>query len=139
MYRRRRSIFDIMRDLEAEVEAEVESMLTRIKELELASRCLQPLYEIAEGPDEYVLRVDMPGAERDKIEIQASGRFVRIYAPCSYTVPYREGERTCATCYRLEVEMPARVSMENAKQKFRGGVLEIRFPKTSREFRIPVE
>ncbi len=139
MYRRRRSIFDLMRELEEEMEAEVESMLTRIKELELASRCLEPLYELTEGPEEYVLRVDMPGAEKDKVEIQASGRIVRIYAPCSYTVPFREGLKTCATCYRLEVEMPARVSLESAKRRFKGGVLEIRFPKLSREFRIPVE
>jgi len=139
MYRRRRSLFDLMRELEEEMEAEMEHMLARLKEMELTSRCLEPIYEILERPDEYVLRVDMPGAEKDSIEIRASGRLVRIYAPCNYSVPYREGVRTCASCYRLEVEMPAQVSIEEARVRYRDGVLEIKFPQRSREFRIPIE
>jgi HSP20 family molecular chaperone IbpA len=87
MYRRRRSIFDIMRDLEAEVEAEVESMLTRIKELELASRCLQPLYEIAEGPDEYVLRVDMPGLSGTRSRSRPRGVSLEYTRPAATPSP----------------------------------------------------
>ncbi len=139
MYRRRRSIFDIMREMEAEFEEEVESMLARLKELELSSRCLEPFYEFLEGPEEYVLRVDLPGADRGRLEIRASGRLLRIYAPCNYSVPYREGVRTCATCYRLEVELPGDASWEGARQRFREGVLELRIPRKVREYRIKIE
>ncbi|MEM0481540.1 MAG: Hsp20/alpha crystallin family protein [Nitrososphaerota archaeon] len=139
MYRRRRSIFDIMREMEEEFEEEVESMLARLKELELSSRCLEPFYELLEGPEEYVLRVDLPGADRDRLEIRARGRLVNIYAPCNYSVPYREGVRTCATCYRLEVELPQDASWESVRQRFKEGVLELRIPRKVREYRIKIE
>ncbi|MEM4290159.1 MAG: Hsp20 family protein [Nitrososphaerota archaeon] len=139
MYRRRRSIFDIMREVEEAFEEEVESMLVHLKELELSSRCLEPFYELFEKPEEYILRVDIPGADRGKLEVRARGRLVSIYAPCNYSVPYRDGVRTCATCYRLEVELPADASWEGVRQRYREGVLELRIPRNVREYRIKIE
>jgi hypothetical protein len=43
MFRRRRSIFDLMRELEQEMEREIEHFLMELKHDELAGQCLQPL------------------------------------------------------------------------------------------------
>lgn len=139
MYRRRRSIFDVMREIEEEFEEELEAMLARMKEMELSSGCLEPFYELLEKPDEYVLRVDLPGADIDRLEIRGRGRLVRIFSPCNYSVPYREGVRTCASCYRLEVELPSEVSWEGVRQRYKEGVLELRIPRRVKEYRIRIE
>jgi len=139
MFRRRRSILDLMREMEEMIDMEIESMLLDMKELELSSGCLQPFYDLLERPEEYILRVDLPGADRERLELRFKGRVLTLYAPCNYRVPYREGLRTCATCYRLEVELPPDISWEGVKQRYKEGVLELRIPRSAREYRIRVD
>lgn len=125
--------------MEEEIDMEIENMLAHLKELELSSRCLEPFYELLERPEEYVLRVDLPGADLDGLEVRAGGRLVSIYAPCNYSVPHREGVKTCATCYRLEVELPSDVSWEEARRRYKDGILELRIPRRVREYRIKID
>ncbi|MEM3906318.1 MAG: Hsp20/alpha crystallin family protein [Nitrososphaerota archaeon] len=129
MIRRRKSLFDIIKDIERDIDQEIEWMLTRIKESEVSSRCLEPLYEIQEFPDEFRITVDLPGVEKESVRLEAHRNELHIYAPCSFEYELRRYCRVSATCYKLELELPIEISIEETRAKFKEGVLEIRIPK----------
>lgn len=139
MIRRRRSVFDIVREMEEEVLRDVEWMLTQVKESELRSRCLEPLYEVRDLPDEVVVTIDIPRASKDDLRLRASERSLYLEAPCNYEVPLHSYYRRGATRYRLEIDLPEEVDPEAASSRYREGVLEVRLPKKRRGFRIRVE
>ncbi|MEM1517684.1 MAG: Hsp20 family protein [Nitrososphaerota archaeon] len=139
MIRRRKSLFDIIKDIERDIDQEIEWMLTRIKESEVSSRCLEPLYEIQEFPDEFRITVDLPGVEKESVRLEAHRNELHIYAPCSFEYELRRYCRVSATCYKLELELPIEISIEETRAKFKEGVLEIRIPKKEKGVRIKID
>jgi len=63
---------------------------------------------------------DMPGADKDDIDIKCDGRHVTISAS------------TEVSDYRERVELPARVDEHSASATFNNGVLEITFDRADR-------
>lgn len=139
LIRRRKSLFDIIKDIERDIDQEIEYMLTRIKESEVSSKCLEPLYEIQEFPDEYRITVDLPGVEKESVRLEAHRNELHIYAPCSFEYELRRYCRVSATCYKLELELPIEISIEETRAKFKEGVLEIRIPKKEKGVRIKID
>lgn len=139
MIRRRKSLFEIIKDIERDIDQEIEWMLTRIKESEISSKCLEPLYDIQEFPDEFRITIDLPGVEKENVRLEAHGNELHIYAPCSFEYELRRYCRVSATCYKLDLELPIEISIEETKAKFKEGVLEIRIPKKERGVRIKIE
>ncbi len=139
LIRRRKSLFDIIKDIERDIDQEIEWMLTRIKESEVSSRCLEPLYEIQEFPDEFRITVDLPGVEKESVRLEAHRNELHIYAPCSFEYELRRYCRVSATCYKLELELPIEISIEETRAKFKEGVLEIRIPKKEKGVRIKID
>jgi HSP20 family protein len=139
LMRRRKSLFDIIREIESDIDQEIEWMLTRLKESEVSSRCLEPLYDVQEFPDEFRVTVDLPGAEKENVKLEVHKNELHVYAPCSYEYELRRYCRVNATCYKLDLELPIEISAEETKAKFREGVLEIRIPKKEKGVRIKID
>lgn len=139
LIRRRKNLFDIFRDLERDIDQEIEWILTRLKESEVSSKCLEPLYDIQEFPEEFRITVDLPGVEKESIRLEAHRNEIHIYAPCSFEYELRRYCRVSATCYKLDLELPFEISVEETKAKFKEGVLEIRIPKKEKGVRIKID
>jgi HSP20 family protein len=139
MFRRRRSIFDLMRELEQEIEREIEHFLMELKHDELAGQCLQPLYDVRETDEEIVVTIDLPGARKEDIDLRVSEDLLLLYAPISYGVRVSRSYMRGATCYRLHLELPEPINVDSASSTYRNGVLEVRMKKRRSGYRIPIE
>lgn len=106
-----------------------------------------PALDLYEDQDEIVAKVELPGLEKDDIEIQVSDGLLTIKGEKK-----REEEIEDKNYYRLErshgsfsrtVNLPAEVQGEKARASFKNGVLEIRLPKSEeakkKETRVKVE
>jgi HSP20 family protein len=139
MFRRRRSIFDLMRELEQEMEREFEHFLMELKHDELAGQCLQPLYDVRETDEAIVVTIDLPGARKEDIDLRVSEDHLSLYAPISYGVRVSRTYMRGATCYRLHLELPEPINVDSASSTYRNGVLEVRMRKRRSGYRIPIE
>lgn len=78
---------------------------------------LEPLVDIIEEGDEIVVVAEMPGVEKDEIKVRVKGKELTI----KVDNPSRP--------YHKVLELPAKVSKDDAKSTIRNGVLEIRLKK----------
>ncbi len=114
----------------------MERTMRMIKEAEMRTGCLMPLHQIVDTENEYVITIDMPGADKEKIDLYADENRLTIEAPCRQDIPSaRYGNR-----YRLMIELPTTVDISNIKARYLQGVLEVRIPKKkTRGTKIKVE
>ena len=93
------------------------------------SEAMEPLTDVYEEKDHVVVVVEMPGVEKEKIDVRAS--FDKIIV---------SGKNENRKYYK-EILLPVKVKPETAKAKYKNGILEIRVEKAEEERgrRIPVE
>jgi HSP20 family protein len=77
---------------------------------------VEPLVDVIEEDDRVRVVVELPGVEKDKISLKASGRRLIIKASNHKK-------------YYKEVELPAEVDISTAKANYRNGVLEVELRK----------
>jgi HSP20 family protein len=132
---RRKSIWELFREIEREITEEAERIIREIKEMEARTGCLSPLYEVFETDDALIISVDLPGSNRDEISLEISEGILKLEAPCRKPIP-GHGEK-----YTLQLRIPEHVNPEGTTARYQNGVLEIRIPKKrpSRGVRIKVE
>jgi HSP20 family protein len=90
-----------------------------------------PLCDLEEGDDAYELEVELPGIERDDVDVEVTGRRVRVAGE------RREQERAGVLRRRArgtgrfacEVMLPGDVDPDGARASLRDGVLTIHLPK----------
>jgi HSP20 family protein len=93
----------------------------------------EPLVDVFETQDEVTVVAEIPGVEKEKIDVKVSedGRTLIISA----TNEKRK--------YYKEVELPAKVDPTSAKANYKNGVLEVRLKKVGKEkeggYKIKVE
>lgn len=144
--RRRRSIFDLMReyleDLDAWAEELVESVTER-PSWDVESHCLEPLCNIFVATDEVVVTADLPYAAPDSIKVSAASEdLIEIAAKMKtklcfddFGITHRKGE---FSSFRCRVRIPVPVNTKRIRIQFRRGILEVRVPR-KRGYRIKVE
>ena len=144
--RRRRSIFDLMReyveDLDAWADELVESMTER-PSWDVESHCLEPLCNIFVATDEVVVTADLPYSAPDSIRVKVVSKdLIEIAAKMKrklcfddFGITHRKGE---FSTFRCQVRIPVPVDTRRKKIQFRRGILEVRLPR-KRGYRIKVE
>lgn len=144
--RRRRSIFDLLReyveDLDAWADELVKSMTER-PSWDVESHCLEPLCNIFVATEEVVVTADLPYAVPDSIRVEAVSKdLIEIAANMKrklcfddFGITHRKGE---FSTFRCQVRVPVPVDASRAKIQFRRGILEVHLPR-KRGYRIKVE
>jgi len=90
----------------------------------------EPLVDVVETDDEVKVVAELPGVEKDQIQLYATERTLTI----SVDTPERK--------YYKELELPAEVDPSTAKSKYRNGILEVvlkKAPKKPKGVRLKVE
>jgi len=115
-------LYDIIGRIEREMEE-----LRRAMGLSLMRR--RPACDIIDEENKIVLFVDLPGFAKNDIDIEIGENYVKIKAEKKKEEKknYMLQERT--TSFYRYIELPIAVKEEEAKAKFRNGVLEIVLPK----------
>lgn len=93
----------------------------------------EPLIDVFESDDEITVVVEMPGVEKDKIDVRVSEDGKRLIVSASDT-----NRR-----YYKEIDLPAKVDPQSAKASYKNGVLEVKLKKVfkpeSKGFRVNIE
>lgn len=89
----------------------------------------EPLVDVIETEREVKVVAELPGAEKDKIDLRATEERLTIHAESPY------GR------YRKELELPSRVEPKAVRATYRNGILEIHLPKKEGGIgeKIPIE
>jgi HSP20 family protein len=122
------NLFTIIRRLENELRAALENK--PIAEF--------PPVDIIESDDEYLVLMDLPGVDKNKIILNAAGNFLDISVEATHpdlgSRKYLLHERVTGNIKR-RLTFPEKIDTNNIKAKYSGnnGVLEIHIPKTKSE------
>jgi HSP20 family protein len=93
--------------------------------------------EVKEAPDEFIIKVEMPGFNADDLNIEVNGSHVIIEGSHEIHDDKHEKEQTiqpersCAQVYR-SIELPTQVLADSAKAALKNGVLELKLPKAAK-------
>lgn len=96
-----------------------------------------PAMDLVESGDEYILRADLPGMERDDVELELKDNVLTLSGRRE-----AEQEEKQEGFYRVErafgsfsrsLELPAGVDPGSLTAEFNRGVLEVRIPKPPQE------
>jgi len=145
--KRRRSIFELMReymeDLEAAAEEMAELAVAERPSWDVRSSCLEPLCNVFVTTDEVVVTADLPYTEPETVKVEAiSEDRLEIGAKMrqkmrfdDFGITHRKGE---FSSFRCQVRVPVPVNMKRMKVYFKRGILEIHLPRR-RGYEIKVE
>jgi HSP20 family protein len=94
----------------------------------------QPAADVSESDDEVTVKMELPGVEKDKIQLSVSNDVLTVRGESQ-----KETEEKNKTFYRKEIRygafqravtLPAEVEADKAKADLRNGVLSVRLPKS---------
>ena len=77
-----------------------------------------PLVEVNEGVDQIIVIAEMPGVDRDDIELKSTSHSITIST-----------KDTANRHYYKEVELPSTINTDYAKARYQNGILEIKLKK----------
>ncbi len=145
--RRRRSIFEIMREhveeLETFADELIESALMERPSWDLQSCCLEPLCSVFVSTDEVVVTADLPNIDPKNIKVEAVGEdLIEITAKMKrklhfedFGITHRQGE---FSAFRCQTRIPVPVKIKQMKTQFKRGILEVHLPR-KKGYKIRVE
>lgn len=144
--RRKRSIFEIMREHVEELEAFADELMESTLERptwDLQSCCLEPLCSVFVSADEAVVTADLPNIDPKNIKVEAVGSdLIEITAKMKrklhfedFGVTHRKGE---FSAFRCQTRIPVPVNIKQMKTQFKRGILEVHLPR-KKGYRIKVE
>lgn len=145
--RRKRSIFDLMRDYLEDIEDMAKELLeptfTERPSWDTKSCCLEPLCSVYVAPDEVVVTADLPNINPKTIEVTPIGADVleikakmrRKIRFAEFGITHRKGE---FRFFRCQTDIPVPVNMKRIKTEFKRGILEVHLPR-KKGYRIKVE
>jgi HSP20 family protein len=110
----------------------------------LEERSWKPSMDIYETVDDIIIRAEVAGVDKDRLEVEISTRAVKILGsrqvlPRRANATYRLAEIQYGNFERI-LYLPAPVDTENVSTAYANGFLEIRLAKQKKEkaYKIPV-
>ncbi len=106
-----------------------------------------PTVDVFEEKDDIVVKAELPGIEKDKIEVNLTDRTLTIKGEKKKEEDikkenYYRAERSYGSFLRT-LELPNEVRADKVKASFKNGILEVRMPKTeeakAKEVKVKVE
>ncbi len=111
----------------------------------LAERTWKPPMDMNETPEEVVIVAEIPGVDKDDLEVEISSKAVRIQGNrfarhCSGDATYRLAEIQYGRFERV-LSLPAPIDPEVVSATYQNGLLEIRLAKQPPEktHKIPIQ
>ncbi|MCJ7760454.1 Hsp20/alpha crystallin family protein [Candidatus Bathyarchaeota archaeon] len=142
MPRRTGRLFRFFDDMEREIDMAFEDLLSCHPMWDSATGRLEPLTQVREALNKIVVTMDLPMVHKENIHLTIEEDHLELQAPLDHCVRYEhwgiQGHSEFKSFYKI-VELPSRVNPEEAKARFRNGVLMVELPKTIKGRKIPVE
>ncbi|HDN96097.1 MAG: Hsp20/alpha crystallin family protein [Thermoplasmata archaeon] len=113
-------------DIISRMEREMEELR---KAIGLSMMRRRPACDIIDEDDKIILFVDLPGFSKNDIDVEIGENYVKIKAEEKKEEKRRYLVKERMRSFYRYIELPASIKENEAKAKFRNGVLEITLPK----------
>lgn len=131
--------------VKSKVESSIEDIFRSINPMfSLEERTWKPSMDICETADDIIIRAEVAGVDKDRLEVEISSRAVKIFGkrrelPRSANATYRLAEIQYGNFERI-LYLPAPIDTENVSTSYANGFLEIRLAKQKldKTYKIPV-
>jgi HSP20 family molecular chaperone IbpA len=128
---------DRFRRMVAEARRMEDRALRALKEFERVENCMVPLYELRPTADGYAITVDLPGVEKDEVNLLFKGDSIVVRAPCKSST--RAGRRGGQLQYFIELSLPRGIDEQSITASMKNGLLRIDMKKHKGGYEIKVE
>jgi HSP20 family protein len=131
--------------VQSNVESSIEDIFRSINPMfSLEERSWRPSMDIYETTDDIIIRAEVAGVDKDRLEVEISSRAVKIFGtrqelPRVPNATYRLAEIQYGNFERI-LYLPAPIDTEKVSTAYANGFLEIRLAKQKIEksYKIPV-
>lgn len=115
----------------------IQETVRRMRNYQQSGKSFEPDADLVEFADKYLIKIDLPGMQKDKIQIEASNKAITISGERKTerqigSPDQKEGvyqyERSSGSFFR-RMTLPADANIEAIAAKYENGVLEITIPK----------
>jgi HSP20 family protein len=107
----------------------------RMKNYQQAGKFFEPDADFIEQPAQYILKVDLPGMQKDQISMETTDNKITISGERKTERQYqsekdgvKQFERSSGSFYR-QIALPADADSKGIAAKYNNGVLEVTIPK----------
>ena len=131
--------------VQSKVESSIEDIFRSINPMfSLEERSWKPSMDIYETTDDIIIRAEVAGVDKDRLEVEISSRAVKIFGtrrelPRGANATYRLAEIQYGNFERI-LYLPAPIDTDDVSTSYANGFLEIRLAKQKVEkaYKIPV-
>ncbi|MHC1577645.1 MAG: Hsp20/alpha crystallin family protein [Candidatus Methanospirareceae archaeon] len=103
---------------------------------------LEPLYEVEEREDEFLVTFDLPRVRREDVEVNTTKDTVEVVARMSRAICWEHWgsvqRKITFQAFRKRIRLPEQVEPEKASAIFKKGILQINLPKARRKVVVPI-
>ena len=139
-------LLDDFGQIGSKFEKHVEDMFRAVSPgFSLADRTWKPSMDMNETPEEIIIVAEVPGVDKDDLEVEISSKAVRIKGKrrarhCTDNATYRLAELQYGSFERV-LFLPALIDPEIVSAAYQNGLLEIRLAKQPPEriHKIPIQ
>jgi HSP20 family protein len=121
-----------MRD---EMSQMIDDVVSNLRTQQTSSHYRRPVIETNEHDDEYRITAELPGVNKEDIDIQTDGRTLTIQVEHQETTTNDSDEQTIHQennrSYYHQMNLPQHADTNKATASYSNGVLELRLPKTN--------
>jgi len=127
---------DRFRRFMAEARRIEDRAIRAMKEFERRESCVVPLYEIRPTKEGYFITVDLPGVEKEEVELTFKGASLVIRAPCRSVT----ARRTCRgePQYFVELPLPPGIDERSVAASMKNGLLRIEMKTAKAGYRLEI-
>lgn len=123
-----------MREFQKGINKRFESFFNKPHMKGISTNTHHPASDIIEKEGSIIVKVDLPGIEKEDIEINATPISLEIKAEKKHEIKiekkgYYKHERSYGGFYRV-IQLPSPIDPDSAEAAYKNGVLEVKFKKT---------
>jgi HSP20 family protein len=142
MWRRRR-LLDEIEALEREIDEALEAFFYERPMWDISASQLEPLAHLTETEDKITVSVDLPLVKKEDIKLNVTGDVLEVDAKMQRCIKFERWGTVQRNCefksFRKVLKLPSEVIPEEAKAKFKQGILTVELPKRVRRHKIEIE
>jgi len=139
-----RETFETLKKIEMELNKIFRDIASKYPSISFPSGVYEPLVDIEETENEYIVYMDVPGFRKEDLKITVGDNYVEVYAERREEEKEESREKKYVVRQRFyetvkkRIELPSAIKPEEARASLNNGVLTIYLPKrvVSREVTI---
>ena len=143
----RKRFFDRVRDFFEDIEKDVFEAFGGVFEDKCSwdpeQCCLEPLTNIIETEQEFIITADLPFVKREDIELNVTDDMLDLDAKLDKPVKFAQwgtiqrGTEFCS--FHKHIKLTSNLESDKVSATFKRGILKITIPKNVKRFKVPID